>query len=113
MEIDLARVDEHTFHYANLLRGKLSAQERKVIAAIAREVVCGSVTAKNVREISRIYQTNQVHTILGRLCKKGFLEKLERSSYRIIDKDLAIHLLVRTTRICQYGASSRKEIVFV
>jgi len=98
VEIDLREVDNLTPFYQNLLQ-KLSVQERKVVATICRFTGSQPITAKRVSEISRILQTNHVHAVLGRLAQKGFLEKVERSTYRVRDQKLAVHLRCRSGQI--------------
>jgi predicted transcriptional regulator of viral defense system len=95
MEIDLQEIDDLTPHFKAKLENELSVQERKVVSAICRDVEDGEITAKRVSLCSRIVQSNHVHSILSRLVKKGFLEKICRSTYRIKDEKLVAYLIAR------------------
>ena len=95
MRMDAQEIDRLTPFYRNELETKLSVQERKLMAAICREVEDGDIVVAKVAESSRIIQLNHVHTVLGRLVAKGFLVKVQRSTYAIPDKKLVAHLLVR------------------
>jgi hypothetical protein len=93
---DWDEVDRLTPILRSMIQNKLSTQERKVLSAICREVTDGVINAKKVDEVSRIFQTNHTHSVLGRLVKKDFLIKVNRSLYAIKDKKIVAHLLVRS-----------------
>lgn len=96
--VELLELDGLTPIYKILIEEGLSAQERKVLVAIVRTTrgQPTPLTAAEVREAARIFQTNQVHAILGRMARKNFLVKRGRSLYGVKDKKLSRWLWFRS-----------------
>lgn len=78
--------------YRDLLENRISVQERKVLVGVVREVGSEKFFVSQIHRSTRITQINQLHSILGRLVKKGVLTKLGRAEYSIKDPELAYHI---------------------
>ena len=94
--------------YNSILEEKLSPQEKEVLISVARGKRIADVT--HVMNDSKIGQRSHTHTVLGRLTKKGFLKKVGKSTYKIIDHDLYAHIIVRCLKIKEYYHFDRSLI---
>ena len=92
-ENDLERIDLLTGHYKQMFES-LSLQERKVVAAITR-MQQPALTIPEIAKTVRIFQHNHVSSIVGRLVKKGWIEKVSRALYRLSTKDPDLTLFLQ------------------
>jgi len=81
--------------YKSFLENKLSVQESKVTVSLVRASNGDEFNVKDIVKECRIWQNNQLHTILGRLVKKGVLSKVSRSRYRFENPELVEHIKSR------------------
>ncbi len=84
--------------YKRFLEKELSAQERAICVSLVRKTNGNEFNVKNVVKHVRMQQTNQLHTILGRLVKKGVLLKTGRSKYCFKNPELVEHIEYRCSR---------------
>lgn len=81
--------------YKSFLENTLSVQERKVTVSLVRASNGDEFDVKDVVKECRIWQTNHLHAILGRLVKKGVLAKVSRSRYHFENPELIEHIKSR------------------
>lgn len=93
--VDLEYIDRITPVWRFKLENELSVQERKVLVAGIRSSRGDSFTLTDLLRSSRIVQRNHLSTIVGRLCNKGYLIRLQRGIYSFASDDLANYMLHR------------------
>ncbi|MFA5019770.1 MAG: helix-turn-helix domain-containing protein [Candidatus Pacearchaeota archaeon] len=90
---EIEEIDTLTPEYIALMKN-LSPQQRRILVSLARAESPQRIS--NISELARITQYGIVSTQVGRLVKKGVLEKKGRGVYYFPDNSrLERHLIVR------------------
>ena len=88
----IRELDEMTPHMKHLMENQLSVREAKVVAVMART---GATSPKEIGKAARIWQSNYVASLLGRLLKKNVLKRTARARYEFMDPNLEHWLKAR------------------
>jgi hypothetical protein len=91
----LCKVDDKTQVIRLEIKTKLSPQERKVLVAAAHCNDANGFSLKDLHRYSRIFQSNHLSAIVGRLVKKNFFTKIDKGVYDFASEDLRLHLRYR------------------
>jgi predicted transcriptional regulator of viral defense system len=95
--MNLERIDNLTLKHKFFLESVCTVKERALVVHLVDNLPLNSLTfaVKNIKNKVRIEQHSVLSVLLGRLCEKKVLERIERGLYKFLELDLVEYIEAR------------------